>query len=315
MPVDILQRWSDPKVILAATNLHDQPALMRHAVAEARMSGARLLLVHVVPSAAQPEDLSASPARVLLLPTIERAADALDRMALQLQWQGVLCEPIVLKGRPDEQIQILVHSRNVDRVIVGARRPRSTGGSAASSLAEQLMAALPVPVCVVGSQAYPENPRHCIAARVLLALSLRSIRREYVDFACGLAKARRARLTLLHVIDSSLVDDRQRAHDAARLHLAALAANHDDLLWQPDIAVRDGDPASQIVEEAVCPFQDVIILGSSSLTPAYQKPGTHVIQRVLAEAHCPVITVKSPLAEFRAIPDSASRNLRTGTHD
>jgi hypothetical protein len=42
-----MRRWCDPRAIIVATNLTDDPALMLYAVTEARRSGARLLLVHV----------------------------------------------------------------------------------------------------------------------------------------------------------------------------------------------------------------------------------------------------------------------------
>lgn len=313
--LDSLQRWCDPRVILVATNLRDQPALMGHASAEAIRSGARLLLVHVIPPPAQPEDASANLSRVLLPPSVQSAADVLDRMALQLQWQGVFCEPVVLKGRPDEQIRALVESRRVDRVVVAARsRPRRDAWPQ-RSLAEALRATLPVPVFVLGGQAYPLNPGHCATERVLLALSLHCIRREYVDFACGVARARRARLTLLHVIDPVFAGDHQRAHESARLRLAALAANHDDLPWRPDIAVREGDPATQIVEEAACPSRDLIILGSSSLTSSGEEQGSGVIDRIIAEAHCPVITLKPAITTAECLADADWQILRTGTLD
>lgn len=297
MSANIPQRWCEPRVLLAATNLRDQPALLRHAVGDARRSGARLLLVHVISSAAQSEDASAMPSRVLLLPSMESAASALDHVALQLQWQGILCEPVVLKGRPDEQIQTLVQTRGVDRVYVSARSHPDAIAPHAVSLAEKLIASLAAPVCVVGNHVHANAGSDLIPGRVLLALSLRSFQSEYVNFACGVARARRARLTLLHVLDRSCASDRQRARDAARLRLAALVASHGDLPWPADIDVREGDPSALIVEEAICPFRDLIILGSSSLQPSGAGQKSSVIHRVIVEARCPVITLKRPATE------------------
>lgn len=315
MSSEILRRWCEPRVILVATNLDDQPALMSHAAAEARRSGARLLLVHVIPPPAAHESAAAGTPHVYILRSTHQAADALEHMALRLQWQGILCEPAVLKGRPDEQIEALVRSRNVDRVMVAALAGSGRGPSVGRSVADDLIAALPVPVCVVNSHAYPESLREPTVGRVLLPLSLRAVRQEYVDFACGVARARGARLTLLHVVDPLLGTGRDRAmaRDAARVRLAALTATHEDLPWRPDIAVRDGDPATEIVEEALCPFRDLIILGSSSLTAARHQSG--IIESVLAESRCPVITLKPPHSMASAEPAATWPGLRTGSLD
>lgn len=315
MSSEFPQHWCDPRVILVAINLDDQPALLRYAMAEARRSGARLLLVHVIPPPPAPKDAATSPPRVLLLPPAHAAAEALDHLALRLQWQGVLAEPIVLKGRPNEQIQTLVQARKVDRVIVAARSGLRQEPSSGRSVAEHLMASLPVPVCVVGSRSCPEMPHDAAVGRVLLALSLRSVRKEYVDFACGVAQARHARLTLLHVIDPSSVGshERARAHKPVRLRLAALAATHDELPWRPDIAVREGDPAVQIVEEAACPFRDLILLGSSSLKPFPQGRESNLIDRVIAETRCPVLVLKPGVAAVRAEPAAEWQQLKTGS--
>lgn len=311
MSFDLLQRWCEPRLILMATNLDDQPALVCHTVAEARRSGARLLLVHVIPPPTARDE--PGPPHLYRLPSTRAAADALEHMALHLQWQGVLCEPVVLKGRPDEQIEALVRSRNVDRVIVAARDNRRRGPSIRRSVADRLIAALQVPVCVVSGQVCPETLHEPTGGRVLLPLSLHSVRREYVDFACGIARARRSRLTMLHVIDPSSVTERQREylHDASRLRLAALAATHEELLWRPDVAVREGDAAAEIVEEAACPVRDLIILGSSSLTANRQVSG--VIERVIAASRCPVITLRSPASMATADPDATWSEQKTGS--
>ena len=48
MAQSTIVRWSDPKVILVATNLLEGQTLILHAMYQARLSGAKVLLVHVV---------------------------------------------------------------------------------------------------------------------------------------------------------------------------------------------------------------------------------------------------------------------------
>ena len=48
MAQNTIVRWSDPKLILVATNLLEGQTLILHAMYQARLSGAKVLLVHVV---------------------------------------------------------------------------------------------------------------------------------------------------------------------------------------------------------------------------------------------------------------------------
>ena len=48
MKETILHRWANPETILVATNLRDTAHLMSHAIAQAKLSGARLVLLHVM---------------------------------------------------------------------------------------------------------------------------------------------------------------------------------------------------------------------------------------------------------------------------
>lgn len=305
--------WYDPRTILVATNLADGPALLLHGAAHANRSGARLLLVHVVPP---PQTLAvegrAQPSPSL--PSARAARNALEQLALQLQWQGILCEPVVVEGSPVEQIAALVRSRRVDRVLVAPRRVSLTQDTARPSVAETLIATLDVPVFVIGRNVYPTSFADHPDGRILLALSLRSDRPDYLDFACGFALERRARLTLLHVLDVSGLNESQREQSRihARTRLAALAASETGLSCTPDIAIREGDPARGIIDEGVCPSRDFIILGSSSLSPHSWGRGAHIVHRVIAEARCPVITLKPIAASgIRSMP--VRPESRTGT--
>lgn len=51
-------RWASPDTILVATNLHDGPHLVPHAIAQAKLSRAKVLLVNVI----EPSYLRTNPA-------------------------------------------------------------------------------------------------------------------------------------------------------------------------------------------------------------------------------------------------------------
>ena len=168
------QRWSKPEVILVATNLLEGPALMLHAVSQAKLSGAKILLVHVIRPAYLRANADHGLPFVLPGPSLRTAQAMLDEIVRQFQCEGVLCEPIVLKGLPEEQIPALIRSRHVDRVLVATRNPRGVERLLERSVAEELMAILDVPVCVIGRQADPpfdlqESRRHRFSLQQLFA--------------------------------------------------------------------------------------------------------------------------------------------------
>src|SRR5665213_4531477 len=148
MTQSTIRRWSNPEVILVATTLLEGPSVMLHAVYQAKLSGARILLVHVV----RPSDLRASSNAatpfVLPSPAFCAVQVALNQMAKTFQREGIPCEPIILRGVAVEQISLLVKSRVVDRVIVGTRSARGVERLLTGSVAEELAAALDVPVCI-----------------------------------------------------------------------------------------------------------------------------------------------------------------------
>ena len=202
----------------------------------------------------------------------------------------------------------------VDRVIVAARRARRSEPALEGSVAESLLNSLDVPVSVVGRQVYPATLANHGAGRVLLALSLNAFSRGYVDFACGLARARRARVSLLHVLHTRGMSEpgRELAHNAARMCMAALAATQSGLCPQAEIAVREGDTVSQMLEEAVCPSRDLIILGSSPALVESHGPQESIVHRVIAETRCPVMILK-PQHSISVQPSAQLPEVRTGS--
>jgi nucleotide-binding universal stress UspA family protein len=182
------------------------------------------------------------------------------------------------------------------------------------SVAESLLTSLNVPVSVVGRHVYPGELIDRGAGRVLLALSLNAFSRGYVDFACGLARARRAHVSLLHVLHTRGITEQgsKRAHNAARMCMAALAATQSGLCRQPEIAVREGDTVGQILEEAVCPGQDLIILGSSPALLESRGPHDNIVSRVIAETRCPVMILK-PQDSISVLTADQQPELRTGS--
>ena len=152
-----LSPTTNPDSTLVATKFSDTHALLlSHAVAQARSGGARILLVHVVPPFTSDKKTAQGVVRIAPAGLSQNARDALEYEALQLQWQGIVCDPVLLNGDPAEQIAAIARARGADRILLGpSRRYASTGEGA--SVAERLMASIDIPVFVLDRQLTPRD--------------------------------------------------------------------------------------------------------------------------------------------------------------
>jgi nucleotide-binding universal stress UspA family protein len=298
MTQSIVRRWSNPETILVVTNLLEGPTVMLHATYQARLSGAKILLVHVI----RPSTLRADPGlgmpSTLPSPALRVVQATLDNMVRAFEREGILCEPVILCGIPTEQIPLLVKCRGVERVLVAARNARGVERLLMGSVAEELAAVLNIPVCIIGQGAHPGPHLEVAPGRILVATSFRPSSSLCVSFGCAFAEEHHARLTVLHVLESTklcgglqYVED-QVATGAARQKLADGVPRPARERCEIDLEVRVGDAATQILEAADSVRYDFIILGSPPDSIVTRILGSSVIHRILSEANCPVITVK-----------------------
>ena len=295
MAKNAIARWSNPEVILVATTLLEDHKLMQHAMSQAKLSKASVLLVHVIPPSHLMTEDDCGSSFVLSSPTVRIIRAKLDQAAKEFQLEGILCEPIVLKGLPEEEIPALVKSRPVDRVIIATRGMSGVARLIEGSVAERLIDVLEVPVCVIGQRTLSAAAFETPLRRVLLATSLHSTSPLLACFASALAEVSHAHFTLLHVIVSEGMGEQQSemAQFAARRRLSTLIPHEARHTFPPVLLVREGDPATIILEEAGLLLPDVVILGSPKSSTASRLFSSSIVHRVVLELECPVITIKS----------------------
>jgi nucleotide-binding universal stress UspA family protein len=294
MTQNAVVRWSAPKVILVATDFLEGHRMMLHAIYQAKLSRAKVLLVHVVP---QPGGLMAAQMEIppvlpgLLLASVNENMSEFVRAFRQ---EGIECEPVVLTGHPGEQISLLAKSRAVDRVVVSTRNTNGIARLKEESVAEELIAALDIPVCVIGRRTHQGADCSTPPGRILLATSFAPGSALLARFACTLAEVNHSQLALLHVLDTTGMKDQQRelARFTARIRLHELVPKVARHRKAPVYLVREGDPAAIILAEAGSMSEDLVILGSSYPSIISWLLGSSVVHRVVIESECPVITVK-----------------------
>lgn len=150
-----VSRWIDPELILYATNLLEGLGPLLHVAYQAKLSGSKVLLVHVAPPSYLRANLDHGLPFILPSPELPAVRAKMDQMVREFERSGVCCESVILKGLPSEEIPILVKARGVDRVVVTTRDGGRLERLLEGSVADDLMASLDVPVCTVGPRARP----------------------------------------------------------------------------------------------------------------------------------------------------------------
>jgi nucleotide-binding universal stress UspA family protein len=290
----VRHHWANPDTILLATILKDAAHLVPHAIAQAKLTGARVLLVHVI----EPSYLRTSPAGGLPLvvpaPTVESVQEELKEIAKQFRSEGILCEPIVLKGMPTEQVPPLVTQRAVDRVIIGTRSAGTIERIFLGSVADDLLHELDVPLCVIGPHVRRRVRTGKEPRSILFATSFHHRSQQAAKLASELSCLYQSRLTLLHVMSTRDMnkDEREQARHEKEAELSRLITEEDKLWTSPSIATREGDPVKEILAEAAKVSAELIVLGATGASSASRLLAAGVAYRVIAEARVPVITLR-----------------------
>jgi nucleotide-binding universal stress UspA family protein len=315
MTQSTIVRWSAPKVILVATDLVEDHTFILHAIHQATLSRAKVLLVHAIPPFHLRKE-SVYGATCGQPSLIARTAKAkLDELAVEFEWEGIECEPILLNGLPEEQIPLLAKSRVVDRVIVASRVASGVERLIGGSVAEALISGIEIPVCTIGRHLRPDLASATRPQRILLATSFQPESSMLVRFASTLAELHHSQLTLLHVLGSTGMGEQERelSRFKARHKLSGLipkAARH----WhQPVLLVSEGDPKTVISDVAGSSSQDLIILGGTFPSLFSWILGTSVVHRVIVDAKCPVITIQSRATEEKVSPSQRAAIAADGT--
>ena len=298
--------WSKPSAVLFASEIPANEKAFAFALAQAVEFGADLILFHaydtLIVAASETSGIRyfdyAAAARAemqLLEPLAQRVRDA-----------GIRCEIVVRPGLAADQILAFLREREIDRIVMGTHSPGPIGKLLVGSVAEAVLRTAKVPVCIVGPEVVDGSYRNFATHVILCAVSLQEASYLVAGFAAELAAQHNARLILQHVIRPQ-----DRAEVLAGRTLDQLEADLFALVppeLQGKIAVQTivvpGDPTEELLYQCRAQLADLIVLGAhgASAFAAITRHG--VVYKVLAHAHCPVITLSpAVLAECGAKAD------------
>ena len=212
-------------------------------------------------------------------------------------------------GKPYEVLSEIIAEQDVDLLVAGTHGRTGLGRLVMGSVAEQILRQVSCPVLTVGpkvagaakvaqSHGYRNAPAAPITLRqVLCCTDFKQPSLEAVWYAISMAREFHARLTLLHVIEEygDHLHERPGPIDLALQTLEALVPAAIDWKYPPEALVEFGETSEVILQTASEHEADLIVLGVQS-AEGHMGAATHlgggVAHKVIAGAHCPVLTVR-----------------------
>jgi nucleotide-binding universal stress UspA family protein len=284
-----LTSMSQPKSILVGTDLKDLDFLLPVAIDQATMAGAMIWLLHVIPPEAYASIEAGAYPFVGREKEYRAAEAALAKVAQDLREKNIACAYEVRRWYPVDEIKGCIKEHEIDRLIVGTSSRGKLGKVLVGSVAEELIRSLEIPVCTVGPSFKPlarNRPRS-----IVLALSLRHHPEQALRFAVDLAAGSAAELTVLHIAEQDLGDEGLAAGAMSKIQelLRRIAPTQ----TKAHIRIRSGEPGEEIIAECSAQSPEYLVLGALPASPFGAKFRTGVAYRVIAEAPCPIFTLRS----------------------
>jgi nucleotide-binding universal stress UspA family protein len=257
---------------------------------------AKLVALHVHPPVVNPmtppETWAADTAAA-------EARDQMRRERLLNTFAGIPTEVLMEEGGIHTALQEAIEKYHTDLVVIGTRGRTGIGKLLLGSTAEEILRTATCPVLTIGPHADPTHELGGKIREILYATDFASASQNAAAYAVSLAEEFQARLVLLHVVPGPGADDLVVEADVAKSIkglLQKLVPAEATAWCKPEYFVEEGSPAEKILEMAHLRGSDLIVLG---VKPGEGVPGaaTHLpiatVHKVVAQAECPVLTVRN----------------------
>jgi nucleotide-binding universal stress UspA family protein len=234
------------------------------------------------------------------------AKEKLDQISARLE--GIPHRNYVRHGQVWKSLAGIIDENQIDLVVVGTHGRSGLGKLLLGSVAEDILRHAPCPVLTVGPKvsgraklpAFPIHGRNLAPVelelrQIVFATNFAPYSQSVAQEAVALAEEFRARLTLLHVIeDYSWLGSRPDLIEDTKRRLQSLVPNGAALQYLPESVLEFGFAPERILRIASDREADMIVLGAHS---SAEIGSTHLpwstAHHVIAQAHCPVLTVRS----------------------
>jgi nucleotide-binding universal stress UspA family protein len=203
-------------------------------------------------------------------------------------------------GRLWNEMDEMIQSQRVDLIVIGTSGRTGTAKVLLGSVAAEILRRAPCPVLTVGPHCTGSAKEHLKLHEIIYATDFSAESMAAAPYAISFAEENQAELTLLNVIQPTrgveLVHPDQYVDSTWRM-LQRLVPPEAELWCTPTCIVTKGVPAEAILRVAGERKSDLIVLGVKDVKNS-MSVATHLsratAQQVIANAPCPVLTVRVP---------------------
>ena len=282
--------------ILVATDF--SPASSRaldYAISLARRYDSHIFLTHVISLDAYP--LAAPEVTVGIVNSQRREAERrIHEMLSSGRLNDVPHDIRIEEGGLWQAIQNVIDKQQIDLAVVGTHGMGAVQKLVIGSGAEQIFRQSSCPVLTVGPSVEGAASPNVAFKHILFPTDFRPSCKREASYAFSLAQEHEATVTLLHVLrhlDDYSDDGLTLQREVIKQQLQELVPGGVAARCQTQFRTAVGDPANEILRFAHETSADLIVMGAKARTGlAGHVPGTKVF-KIVCEAHCPVLTVKS----------------------
>jgi nucleotide-binding universal stress UspA family protein len=265
--------------ILVATDFSEASRAMLPYVREvAAHYGAEVTIAHIAGASFTPSEEA----------KLIQAAQGRMREFLAKVPEAAGYRQVVKTGEAADAVASNCSESGIDLLVLGTNGRRGIKRFMLGSVAEEIFRTATCPVLTVGPKARGRAPAIPLR-RILFATDLTPVSLAALPWTMRLAAEHGAVLTLLHVGDA-----RELALAEPRLEDLADQGRAQNV--KIDVRLASGAAAEEILEAASEIDPDLIVLGVRG-GGAYRRAATHapgpVAYNVLAQAECPVLTIRS----------------------
>jgi nucleotide-binding universal stress UspA family protein len=204
---------------------------------------------------------------------------------------GLPSQTPLRQGAVWEVISDVVKRNEIDLLVLASHGRHGIPRLVLGSVAEDVFRNVSCPVLTVGPDVKP--CREMKIKKVLLATHFEA-GSTAPAYAAQLCNEFGAKLTVLHVADENKVTANGKTSKGLAQQLMSVVPTETCLWQKPECILKYGLPSANILEVAQQMHADLIVLGARHPEPA--KINSHLpwatAARVIAEAECPVLTVR-----------------------
>jgi nucleotide-binding universal stress UspA family protein len=311
--VQLATEWSRPSTILFAAECPADEKAFTFALAQAKESEAKLVLLHICDEMARVRSQAGCGQEVSL-----DKKKQLESMLQHAKSLGIDCRVEFRKGVATDEILRFLREEQADRVVMGVHTPGPIGKRLVGSVAETLLRKAHVPVTLVGPYPRSGTYRDFLTRTILCSVSSHRSSETVARFAAELAVNHGARLVLQYVIPPQECEEALARHPLdqieGKLRELIPASTRAKLNLRATVVL--GDPTEELLYLGRVLEANLIVIGAHDATHFAALSNSGVVYKVLAYALCPVMTlspvVLAPYDLASEVPQRAEINYLPG---